>query len=105
MRERKVDMKKQLEGLSITARSMSRWGRAAAILVIMLSTMSFIGGRVNAVLDDAHDFRAHTSLSLRSGVIDMSVPKRSEPMPLSRREASVHIHGSELQGHHCTHRF
>lgn len=52
MRERKVDMKKQLEGLSITAEVYVSMGVVLPlILVIMLSTMSFIGGGgINSVL-------------------------------------------------------
>ena len=52
MRERKVYMKKQLEGLSITAEVYVSMGVVLPlILVIMLSTMSFIGGGgINSVL-------------------------------------------------------
>jgi len=79
MRERKVDMKKQLEGLSITAEVYVSMGVVLPlILVIMLSTMSFIGGGgLNAVLwMMLTTFVLIPVLSLVMLVlIDMSVPK------------------------------
>ncbi len=52
MRERRVDMKKQLEGLSITAEVYVSLGVVLPlIMIIMLSTMSFVGvGGTNSVL-------------------------------------------------------
>ncbi len=79
MRERKVYMKKQLEGLSITAEVYVSMGVVLPlILVIMLSTMSFIGGGgLNAVLwMMLTTFVLIPVLSLvMLLLIDMSVPK------------------------------
>jgi len=52
MRERRIDMKKQLEGLSMTAEVYVSLGIVLPlIMIIMLSTMSFVGvGGANSVL-------------------------------------------------------
>lgn len=79
MRERKVEMKKQLEGLSITAEVYVSMGVVLPlVLVIMLSTMSFIGGTgMDAVLwMMITTFVLIPVLSLVMLLfIDMSVPK------------------------------
>lgn len=79
MRERKVEMKKQLEGLSITAEVYVSMGVVLPlIIVIMLSTMSFIGGTgMDAVLwMMITTFVLIPVLSLVMLLfIDMSVPK------------------------------
>lgn len=79
MKERKIDMRKQLEGLSITAEVYVSMGVVLPlILVIMLSTMSFIGG---SGMDSVLWMMVTTFVLIPVAslvmllLIDMSVPK------------------------------